>query len=248
MKTLITNRFLLLFVFLLTAVSGQGQEVYYPGSVVFPADATLEQKVEMAAKVVPTLQQLAWQQMELTAFLHFGINTFTDSEWGDGKEDPALFNPVELDARQWVRILHEAGFRMVILTAKHHDGFCLWPTATTRHSVASSPWREGKGDVVKEVRAACEEYGMKFGIYLSPWDRNAECYGDSHRYNRFFVSQSSPNCSLTMEKYTKYGSMEPMAKGPTASDRNMIGRHSTTPSADCNPKPLWLSWETMCAG
>ena len=102
MKTLITNRFLLLFVFLLTAVSGQGQEVYYPGSVVFPADATLEQKVEMAAKVVPTLQQLAWQQMELTAFLHFGINTFTDREWGDGKEDPALFNPVELDARQWV--------------------------------------------------------------------------------------------------------------------------------------------------
>ena len=189
MKTLITNRFLLLFVFLLTAVSGQGQEVYYPGSVVFPADATLEQKVEMAAKVVPTLQQLAWQQMELTAFLHFGIDTFTDREWGDGKEDPALFNPVELDARQWVRILHEAGFRMVILTAKHHDGFCLWPTATTRHSVASSPWREGTGDVVKEVRAACEEYGMKFGIYLSPWDRNAECYGDSHRYNRFFVSQ-----------------------------------------------------------
>lgn len=166
--------------------------------VQFPEHATLEQKVSMAARLVPSPQQLEWQQMELTAFLHFGINTFTDREWGDGTEDPALFNPTNLDAEQWVRTLKNVGFKMVLLTAKHHDGFCLWPTKTTRHSVASSPWRGGKGDVVKELRDACTKYGMKFGIYLSPWDRNAECYGDSPRYNEFFIEQ------LT-ELLTNYG-------------------------------------------
>ncbi|MCH5330156.1 MAG: alpha-L-fucosidase [Alistipes sp.] len=161
----------------------------YVQHIEFPSDATLEEKVAMAAHLVPSERQLAWQRSELTAFLHFGINTFTDREWGNGREDPAMFNPEGLDAAQWVRTLKECGFTMVILTAKHHDGFCLWPTATTSHSVASSPWRGGRGDVVAEVAHACADAGMKFGVYLSPWDRNAECYGDSPRYNEFFVAQ-----------------------------------------------------------
>ena len=170
----------------LSAAAGDG---YYVKHVAFPENATLDEKVEMASRLVPDSTQLAWQQLEMTAFIHFGINTFTGREWGEGTESPELFNPTALDARQWVKALKDGGFRMVILTAKHHDGFCLWPTKTTRHSVASSPWKNGKGDVVAELKQACDELGMKFGVYLSPWDRNAECYGDSPRYNDFFVEQ-----------------------------------------------------------
>lgn len=183
----------------LTIFSGlQAQETYYEKHVAFPAGATAVEKVEMASRLVPTPQQLEWQRMELTAFLHFGVNTFTGREWGDGTEDPAIFNPTSLDCEQWVRTLKESGFKMAIITAKHHDGFCLWPTKTTRHSVASSSWKDGKGDVVRELRDACKKYGIKFGVYLSPWDRNASCYGDSPAYNQFFIEQ------LT-ELLTNYG-------------------------------------------
>lgn len=183
----------------LTIFSGlQAQETYYEKHVAFPAGATVAEKIEMASRLVPTPQQLEWQRMELTAFLHFGVNTFTGREWGDGTEDPAIFNPTSLDCEQWVRTLKESGFKMAIITAKHHDGFCLWPTKTTRHSVASSSWKDGKGDVVRELRDACKKYGIKFGVYLSPWDRNASCYGDSPAYNQFFIEQ------LT-ELLTNYG-------------------------------------------
>ena len=186
-------------VFSLTILSGlQAQETYYEKHVAFPADATAAEKIEMASRLVPTPQQLEWQRMDLTAFLHFGVNTFTGREWGDGTEDPAIFNPTSLDCEQWVRTLKESGFKMAIITAKHHDGFCLWPTKTTRHSVASSSWKGGKGDVVRELRDACKKYGIKFGVYLSPWDRNASCYGDSPAYNQFFIEQ------LT-ELLTNYG-------------------------------------------
>ncbi len=182
----------------MVACTSQPQETYYEKQVVFPADATPEQKVDMVSRLVPTPQQLEWQQMEFTAFLHFGMNTFTGNEWGDGKESPELFNPSELDCEQWVKALKDGGFKMALITAKHHDGFCLWPTATTEYSVKNSPWKDGKGDVVRELRDACEKYGMKFGVYLSPWDRNAECYGDSPAYNKFFIEQLS-------ELLTNYG-------------------------------------------
>ena len=156
--------------------------------------------IRKAATVVPSPRQLRWQQLELTAFFHFGINTFTGNEWGTGKEDPNIFNPSALDAKQWIRVAKEAGIKQVILTAKHHDGFCLWPTKTTKHSVESSPWKNGKGDVVKEVANACKEYKIGFGIYLSPWDMNAPLYG-SDAYNDFFIDQ------LT-ELLTQYGRID----------------------------------------
>ncbi|MEZ5317105.1 MAG: alpha-L-fucosidase [Vicinamibacterales bacterium] len=137
----------------------------------------------------PTPAQLRWQQDELALFFHFGVNTFTDREWGDGTESPAIFNPSSLDARQWTRAARAAGAKAAILTAKHHDGFCLWPTRTTRHSVAASPWRAGDGDLVREFVDACRADGLRPGLYLSPWDRNHPAYGDSPRYNDVYVAQ-----------------------------------------------------------
>src|SRR5260221_3671197 len=151
-----------------------------------------------SGRPVPSKAQLAWQRDELALFLHFGVNTFTDREWGDGREDPGIFAPTALDARQWARAARAAGCRAMILTAKHHDGFCLWPSRTTSHSVAGSPWRDGKGDVVREFVDACRGEGLRPGLYCSPWDRHEPTYGDSRRYNELYRDQ------LT-ELLTQYG-------------------------------------------
>ncbi|MDO3694679.1 alpha-L-fucosidase [Wenyingzhuangia sp. chi5] len=126
---------------------------------------------------IPSEKQLKWHDMQFYAFTHFSLNTFTNKEWGYGDESPELFNPSALDTRQWARIVKEAGMKGIIITAKHHDGFCLWPSAYTERSVKNSPWKNGQGDVVKELAEACKEYGLKLGIYLSPWDRNHPEYG-----------------------------------------------------------------------
>jgi len=192
------NQFILLSLLFTTRLAFS-QKASKNIAVIAPTD-NIAEIIRKAANVVPSPAQFRWQQLELTAFFHFGINTFTGREWGDGKEDPKLFNPSSLDANQWVRTAKEAGIRQVILTAKHHDGFCLWPTKTTNHSLKSSDWKNGKGDVVKAVAQACKEYGLGFGVYLSPWDRNSPVYG-TEAYNDLFVAQ------LT-ELLTNYGKVD----------------------------------------
>jgi len=148
-------------------------------------------------KCHPSSRQMIVEQMEFYAFAHFTVNTFTDKEWGDGTEPESVFNPTELDANQWVDALKSAGIGGLILTCKHHDGFCLWPSAYTEHSVKNSPYKDGKGDVVKEVADACRKGGIKFGVYLSPWDRNCRLYG-TDEYNDYF-------CNQLTELLTQYG-------------------------------------------
>lgn len=146
---------------------------------------------------LPSERQLAWHEMEYYMFVHFTVNTFTDKEWGYGDEPESVFNPTELDCRHWAKTARDAGMKGIIITAKHHDGFCLWPSAYTEHSVKNSPWRDGKGDVLMELRKACDEYGLKMGVYLSPWDRNSAVYG-TPEYLVYYRNQLK-------ELLTKYG-------------------------------------------
>lgn len=202
----------------------------------------------------PAPRQLEWQQLETTAFLHFTVNTYTGKEWGDGTESPKIFNPTEFDARKLVKTLKDTGFKMAIITAKHHDGFCLWPSKFTDHTVASSPWRNGEGDMVKEIADACREYGIEFGFYLSPWDQHEKSYGTS-TYNAFYKNQ-------LRELLTNYGEVSEVwfdgAKGEDAKDMEYDFEgywqlvRELQPKAvmfsDVGPDVRWVGNETGNAG
>ena len=153
-------------------------------------------------KCYPSNRQIVINQMEFYVFTHFGVNTYTNREWGDGTESPSIFNPAELNADQWVDAVKAAGATGLIITAKHHDGFCLWPSKYTEHCVRNSPFRDGKGDVVREVADACRRGGIKFGIYLSPWDRNCPVYGQGKPYDDFFCNQLTELCTQYGELFT----------------------------------------------
>lgn len=166
-------------------------------SIVIPAGSSKEQVSLLATQIRPSYRQIDYQQREMLGFIHIGMNTFTGQEWGTGQESPKLFNPAELDAEEWVKTFKEAGITGVILVAKHHDGFCVWPSKYTTHSVANAPWRDGKGDLVKEVADACRKYDMKLCLYLSPWDMHEATYG-TEDYNDYYIHQLE-------ELLTQYG-------------------------------------------
>ena len=160
-------------------------------SIIFTSPVAHSQAVDPPAPLdpIPSKRQLAWHQIEYYAFVHFNTDTFTGVEEGTGKEPPSVFNPTDADVRQWVRLFHDAGMKGVVIVAKHHEGFCIWPSKQTDYTVASSPYQEGKGDIVREVSDACREFKLAFGFYLSPWDLNAPMFGESPKYNAFYKSQ-----------------------------------------------------------
>ena len=204
----------------------------------------------------PTRQQLAWHENELYLFVHFGPNTFTDKEWGDGNEPEQLFNPSSLDCKQWCRVARAAGAKGIIITAKHHDGFCLWPTKYSTHTVRESKWKDGKGDVLMELSQACKQYGLKFGVYLSPWDRNHPDYG-TEKYNDVFVN-------MMKEIFQNYGPVWEMwwdganGEGPNGKQQvydwrrfeNTVRQYSphTVIFSDIGPDIRWVGNEKGIAG
>jgi alpha-L-fucosidase len=205
---------------------------------------------------IPTKQQLAWHETEFYLFVHFGPNTFSDQEWGSGSEPEDMFNPSELDCRQWVSTAKAAGAKGIIITAKHHDGFCLWPSNFSKHTVRESKWKEGKGDVLKELSAACREAGLKFGVYLSPWDRNHPDYG-TEKYNTIFVG-------MMKEIFLNYGPIFEMwwdganGEGPNGKKQeydwkrfeNTVKQFSpkTVVFSDIGPDIRWTGNENGIAG
>ena len=204
---------------------------------------------------LPEKKQLTWQHNEMAMFVHFGVNTFTDREWGNGQEDPDVFHPTDLSTDQWARVAKETGFKTIILTAKHHDGFCLWPSAYTDHSVESTDWRDGEGDVVGALAESCRKAGLELGLYLSPWDRHEPTYGQQTAYNEFYMGQ-------LRELLTSYGPLREVwfdgAKGSDAPDMEyrfdtywaMV--HQMQPGAvifsDKGPGVRWVGNEHGSAG
>ncbi|XP_042493749.1 alpha-L-fucosidase 1 [Macadamia integrifolia] len=204
---------------------------------------------------LPSAAQLSWQLGDMAIILHFGTNTFTDSEWGTGHADPSIFNPTKLDARQWVRVAKNAGFSRVILTAKHHDGFCLWPSAYTDYSVRSTSWKNGNGDVLADLADAAREAGIDLGVYLSPWDRHETSYGRTYEYNEHYMAQMS-------ELLTGYGEIKEVwldgAKAEGEKDMEYFFDswfaliHQLQPGAvifsDAGPDTRWIGDEAGVAG
>lgn len=205
---------------------------------------------------LPSADQISWQKLGYYMFIHFGPNTFTDKEWGDGKENPGVFNPTNLDARQWAKTAKDAGMKAIIITAKHHDGFCLWPSKYSTHTVRESPWKGGKGDVLKDLSEACKEYGLKFGVYLSPWDQNHPSYG-TPEYNDIFAK--------TLEEVlTNYGDIYEMwfdganGEGPNGKKqvydwplfRSVVYKHQphAVIFSDIGPGARWIGNESGFAG
>ena len=158
-------------------------------AVVLAGMMTQSGRAQNFSDVKPSPQQVEWQDLEIGVLIHFGPNTFQDREWGDGTASPQIFNPEQLDAEQWMKAIKAAGAKYVVMVAKHHDGFCLWPTEQTDYSVKSSPWKGGKGDVVGDVSAAAKKYGLKFGVYLSPWDRHEPKYKNSAEYDDYYAAE-----------------------------------------------------------
>ena len=205
---------------------------------------------------VPTKQQLQWHDMEFYIFIHFGPNTFTDKEWGHGDEPEDIFNPAQIDYKQWCRIARAAGAKGIIITAKHHDGFCLWPSKYSKHTVRESKWKNGKGDVLKDLSAACREFGLKFGVYISPWDRNHPKYG-TNQYNDVFIN-------MMKEIVTNYGPIWELwwdganGEGPNGKkqvydwDRFKKTMSSISPTtvifSDIGPHVRWVGNEKGIAG
>ncbi|CAL1366901.1 unnamed protein product [Linum trigynum] len=225
-------------------------------SILFPLSQSILQKPPpLPILPLPSAPQLQWQLSDMAMFLHFGPNTFTDSEWGTGHADPSVFNPTRFNATQWVQVAKDSGFNRVILTAKHHDGFCLWPSNYTNYSVKSSPWRNGNGDVVGDLAAAASKLGVSLGLYLSPWDRHEDCYGKTLEYNEFYMAQMT-------ELLTGYGEIKEVwldgAKGEGAKDMDYYFDtwfdliHQLQPGAvifsDAGPDTRWVGDEGGEAG
>jgi alpha-L-fucosidase len=216
--------------------------------------STAAQENYQSAK--PTKQQLSWHETEFYLFLHFGPNTFTNKEWGEGTEPEEIFNPSQLDCRQWCNTAKAAGAKGIIITAKHHDGFCLWPSNFSKHTVRESKWKEGKGDVLKELSQACKEAGLKFGVYLSPWDRNHPDYG-TEKYNTVFAG-------MMKEIFQNYGPIWEMwwdganGEGPNGKKQvydwkrfeNIVKQYSpkTVVFSDIGPDIRWVGNENGIAG